>query len=234
MQTYVFYNNLGKVCLEKLAQCCPSPPPPPTQDKLISIINPTIVLDQEFLWCSVFEKHVHSRPTQGTEGVKHLEIFFGGGVFLFYLFFWPYSGDKFLGTVHKDIHIDSSATWQIRTAWKNLLGVISPSCMVDGAASSRGCHLLNTYHEPCRFLALRILFYSVLLPSLRGGSCITHPYREESQGSEISRANLKPSVIHCFITNYHITQGLKTAHIYYLTVSVGQKYGHGLAGPSAS
>lgn len=39
-------------------------------------------------------------------------------------------------------------------------------CMVDGAARASGYHLLNTYHEPCRILALHILFYSVLLPSL--------------------------------------------------------------------
>lgn len=161
-------------------------------------------------------------------GLRHLEIFLG----LFSLFYFcPYSGDKFLGAVHKDMHVDSSATWQICTAWKRLLGVISPLCTVDGAASRSGCHFLNSYHEPC---SLRILFCSVFLPRLRGGSCLTHPYREESQGSEMSRTYLKPSVIYCLITNYHIIQELKTASIYYLTFHVGQKYGCGLAGPSAS
>lgn len=78
-----------------------------------------------------------------------------------------------------------------------------------------------------------ILFYQVLLPSLRGGSYITLPSREESQVSETARICLKPSIIHCFVTNYHITQWLKIAHIYYFTVMVGEKYGYGLAEPSS-
>lgn len=127
-------------------------------NSLISIVNPSIILDQEFFWCSVFEMSSQAQPKE-LRGLRHREIFFF--TFYFILLFCLYSRGKFLGAVHRAMHIDSSATWQIQiyTAWKSLLGVISPLCMVDvhWTPTMSYC-LLDTYHEPCRMLACHILF----------------------------------------------------------------------------
>lgn len=41
-------------------------------------------------------------------------------------------------------------------------------------------------------------------------------------------------VIHYYVTNYPKTEQLKSKHIYYLTVSLGQKFRHGLAATEVS
>lgn len=64
-----------------------------------------------------------------------------------------------------------------------------------------GSCLLDTRQQPRRRPARPLLFNSMLLPDLRGNAYLTVPYREESQGSEILRTCLKPTVSYPSLCN---------------------------------